>query len=684
MVNPPLTAGSLNASPLSACINYNPDPIVLSMLPSGGSGVYSYQWKENGVDVGTNSPSYDPGNLGIAGTYEYYCVITDACGESVTTASKIITIINAVTATISGGGTYCENDGVNLTTTLSNGTGTYSYQWQSGVSVTGPWTNITSATNPTHSPLLTAGVYYYQIVVSSNEATCSDETASVTVNVNAAPTVTVAGPPTFCTGSNTILTANATPGSGSISSYQWNLNGTPIGGATSSTFIAGIAGNYSVTVTNSNGCKTTSAVMTVTETALPVSPGVTVVDNCDGTSTLTATGFSGSLVWSTNATSTTITVNTAAIYTVTQTVDGCVSAPSNPVTADPKNTPPAPITPANQTFCSSASPIVNDLASTGTNLQWYTSSTGGSPLSGTTALNAGIYYVSQTINGCESSRTAVTVAFFPPLNPGTHNTATITACINYDPDILNFIIPPSGGSSPYAYQWYLNGNPIPGATSSSYDPPSLLTANTYKYHVVVTDACGGAAATAVKQITVVPDVSVVITGGPFCQNVAANLTATLSNGTGPYTYQWQSGTSASGPWTDIPGATGLIYSPSTATIGTRYYQIKVSANGAACNDVEANVSITINPLPAPTITGPSNVCINSTGNVYTTQPGNTNYIWAISGGTITAGGSSSSNTATVTWNTAGTRSISVNYTDANGCTAASATSLPVTVNALPQ
>jgi len=88
--------------------------------------------------------------------------------------------------------------------------------------------------------------------------------------------------------------------------------------------------------------------------------------------------------------------------------------------------------------------------------------------------------------------------------------------------------------------------------------------------------------------------------------------------------------------------------------------------------------------PTPTITGPSPSCVNSTGKVYTTEPGQTNYIWIVSaGGNITAGGTTTSNTVTVTWTTSGTQSVSVNYTNAGGYTATSATIYNVTVNPLP-
>jgi len=43
-----------------------------------------------------------------------------------------------------------------------------------------------------------------------------------------------------------------------ITSYQWNLNGTEIAGANSATYTANAPGNYTVVVTNSNDCSVTS------------------------------------------------------------------------------------------------------------------------------------------------------------------------------------------------------------------------------------------------------------------------------------------------------------------------------------------------------------------------------------------------------------------------------------------
>jgi hypothetical protein len=66
--------------------------------------------------------------------------------------------------------------------------------------------------------------------------------------------------------------------------------------------------------------------------------------------------------------------------------------------------------------------------------------------------------------------------------------------------------------------------------------------------------------------------------------------------------------------------------------------------------------------------------------VYTTETGKSNYVWTLSpGGTKTAGGTLSSSSMTVTWNTSGAQWVKVAYRSGS-CTAANPTNLNVTVN----
>jgi len=73
----------------------------------------------------------------------------------------------------------------------------------------------------------------------------------------------------------------------------------------------------------------TSEVSTRDYSFSPVStPTVTVTNNCDGTSTLTASNYTGILLWSTGETTPAITVSVGGDYTVTQTVGEYPSLPA--------------------------------------------------------------------------------------------------------------------------------------------------------------------------------------------------------------------------------------------------------------------------------------------------------------------------------------------------------------------
>jgi hypothetical protein len=87
-----LNAGAHNSAALSMCDGGNPSNLTFTTAPSGGTGVYAYQWQLNGVNIsGSTSNSYDPPAL-TPGTYSYACKITDACGTIVYTTPKVITV----------------------------------------------------------------------------------------------------------------------------------------------------------------------------------------------------------------------------------------------------------------------------------------------------------------------------------------------------------------------------------------------------------------------------------------------------------------------------------------------------------------------------------------------------------------------------------------------------------------
>src|SRR5699024_7385645 len=126
-----------------------------------------------------------------------------------------------------------------------------------------------------------------------------------------------------------------------------------------------------------------------------------VVNNC-GSSVLTATGYTGALLWSTGATTPSITVTVPGIYSVKQTINGCTS-PSTSVTAAPSNkTVPAPTIKVTKNCGGS------NLTAIGFTriLQWST----GETTSSMTVATAGTYTVTQTVNVCTSAAAAGTAA----------------------------------------------------------------------------------------------------------------------------------------------------------------------------------------------------------------------------------------------------------------------------------
>ncbi|MEL1242834.1 HYR domain-containing protein, partial [Flavobacterium sp. DGU11] len=127
-------------------------------------------------------------------------------------------------------------------------------------------------------------------------------------------------------------------------------------------------------------------------------------------------------------------------YYVTQTLNGCESQRLEVhITV---NDTPAPLAAA-QSFCGTAT--VGQLVATGTDIKWYDTTTGGISLDASTVLTSGNYFVTQTLNDCESAMTAVAVTIngFPVITVP----ATITACAN---EVVNYsieaaIVPADGG-----------------------------------------------------------------------------------------------------------------------------------------------------------------------------------------------------------------------------------------------
>jgi hypothetical protein len=120
----------------------------------------------------------------------------------------------------------------------------------------------------------------------------------------------------------------------------------------------------------------------------------------------------------------------------------------------------------------------------------------------------------------------------------------------------------------------------------------------------------------------------------------------------------------------------------TVNFGTTSGNVTVTGNNTCGAGTPSSVAVTVNALPVPVITGNGTVCQAST-NTYSTQTGQTAYVWSVStGGQILSGQGTAS--VDILWNNSGAQTVSVTYTSPGGCQAATPTVFNVTVNPMPE
>jgi hypothetical protein len=132
---------------------------------------------------------------------------------------------------------------------------------------------------------------------------------------NHTATINQQSPLSYCVGSTSFISCNTA----SDFSYQWNINGFPITGATDSVYYPVVSGNYSVTIYR-GGCPQTSQLVFVNMLPLPQAPVITssgTLNLCaSGEVTLQASGGYTSYLWSNGATDQVIQVSSGGNYSV--------------------------------------------------------------------------------------------------------------------------------------------------------------------------------------------------------------------------------------------------------------------------------------------------------------------------------------------------------------------------------
>jgi alpha-tubulin suppressor-like RCC1 family protein/Leucine-rich repeat (LRR) protein len=191
-------------------------------------------------------------------------------------------------------------------------------------------------------------------------------------------------------------------------SYLWS------NGATTEKITGLSAGTYSCTVTDASSLSITNS-FDITEPIPLIATTTSTNTDCNGNNgiiTITANGGTAPYQYAISnlafQSSNVFTGLSAGTYVVNvKDSNGCIS--SNTIVITTNTTPPPTVD--SQTFNTNAK--VSSLQAVGSNIQWYNAITGGIVLDVSVALQTGKYYASQTINGCESSRTAVDVTVTP-------------------------------------------------------------------------------------------------------------------------------------------------------------------------------------------------------------------------------------------------------------------------------
>jgi len=234
------------------------------------TGTANYQWQLNGVNiVGATQSSYSVTSATSVNAGTYTCLVSNSAG-SVTSSPAVVTVVSAPVIVSSPPPTQSVAIGSNVTlSVLASGSTTPNYQWQfNGVSIFGATTSTLALNSVT-----AANSGSYTCIVSNIAGSVSTIPSVLSVLANAPAILSNPTSQSATLGSTIVFSVSAT--SNASLTYQWNLNGVAIAGATSSSCIVKAdstskAGNYTCVVTNSGGSVTTSpAVLSLVTTSKP-------------------------------------------------------------------------------------------------------------------------------------------------------------------------------------------------------------------------------------------------------------------------------------------------------------------------------------------------------------------------------------------------------------------------------
>ena len=472
--------------------------VVFTATPVNGGSSPTYQWKQNGTNVGTNTASYTLSSLANGDVITCELTSSIACASPNSATSNIITMIvtpvttPTIVVTANPGSTVCQGSTVTFTATITNGGSSPVYQWKRN------GTNVgTNSTTYSSSSLVSGDVITCELTSNASCATTSTATSTpltMTVNPMTDPTVMISSSATtICNGSLVTYTAAITNG-GSTPVYQWQKNGVNVGTNSATYNVATLADGDVITciLTSNAACvnSTTATSNAITMMVQPVVvPTVTISSAqgafiCDGTTvvftaTITDGGSTPTHQWKKNG----VNVGTnSATYSDAALVNGDIiicELTSNATCATPA--------------------VVNSAA------------------------------ITMTVQSTVAPTITISSDVGTAICPGT--TAVYTAVIT------------NGGSAP-VYQWKKNGTNV-GTSSATYSDASLndgdvitceLTSNA---PCVTTNSGVSNALTMDVNPIVVP--TIILNSDlsfPICPGETVNFSAAITNGGGSPDYVW--------------------------------------------------------------------------------------------------------------------------------------------------
>jgi len=586
--------------------------LTAATIPGG-----SYNWTgPNGFGSSLQNPTISNVTTAMAGTYTVTASVSGCSSAQVTTFVSVNA--NVASPVASSNGPVCEGQTLNLTATTIPGA---TYNW------VGPAGFTSAAQNPTINSVTTANAGIY--TVTANVSGCASTSSFVLVNVNPfpAPTIAFSNSP-VCVGNNLQLTATFSSGA----TYLWQGPGgfsSNLQNPTILSVIPGNAGAYSVTVTI-NGC---TSPVTTTSVAVNTIPSTPVASSnapiCAGQNlTLTASSIANATyLWTgpggfssnfQNPTIPNVTTVNGGMYNVTATVNGCTSL-MGMVNVTINANPGTPTVGSNSPLCAGQTLNLTASTITGALYTWIGpagfSSTAQNPsVPSTTTVNAGVYTLTVTANGCSTGTQVLTTVVVNALPTTPIVSSNSPVCVG---QMVNLSTPAVANA---IYSW--NG---PNNFTSSMQAPMITNATIAAAGVysvtVMTNGCTSLPGTTNVTVTQVPPTPLASSNSPLCVGQTLNLTSSTLAG-------------ASYMWTGPNGFSSAVQNPviTNAQINnTGQYSLTAMLSG--CTSTVATVNVTVSAIPVSSIAsnnGP--LCAGSTLILSAANVANATYMWQGPGG----------------------------------------------------